>query len=385
MSSYQVEALNLEKYQIDPQRGFLPSQDPLVAFSEDSSPYLRMLERIGLELPELLTGHKLRATLDGLETPDLRIFDSLSHRELTHACAIYSFSASAYAHQLNESPVDEIPRGVAVPLVYLSRKLGRGNPILSYDMYCLNNWHRIDPDGPILVDNLYTIQKFVRIPDEPWFILIHTEIEAKASPAIQSIGYSQQAVLEDRPADVQTSLEIMATSLDDMTHTLRRMPEGNSPDRYAVTFRPYIQKFSGIVYGGVVEFGGKPQTFRGETGAQSSIIPSLDKALGIHHAKTGLTDYVVDMRKYMPVGHRAFIEAVETGPSIREYVMGKNKPELTRAYNMVLDRLVEFRQLHLEFAISYIFNKVGDTVGTGGIPFRPWLNQLCNETTQAKL
>src|SRR5437667_4809498 len=37
-------------------------------------------------------------------------------------------------------------------------------------------------------------------------------------------------------------------------------------------------------------------TFRGETGAQSSIIPALDVVLGVKHAKTDLTDYVADRK-----------------------------------------------------------------------------------------
>ncbi len=143
----------------------------------------------------------------------------------------------------------------------------------------MNNWRRIDPEGPIKVENLDTIQKFVRIQDEPWFILIHTEIEAKAGPAIRAIGQLQQAVLKDDVHTLKFALDGIAESLEGMIGTLSRMPEGNSPDVYAFAFRPYIQMFQGISYEGVEELEPMP-TFRGETGVQSSIIPALDVVRG---------------------------------------------------------------------------------------------------------
>jgi indoleamine 2,3-dioxygenase len=129
-------------------------------------------------------------------------------------------------------------------------------------------------------------------------------------------------------------------------------------------------------------------SFRGETGAQSSIIPSLDVALGIKHARTGLTDYVIDMRNYMPKKHRAFIEAVEANERARPlkvYLMKRGRGGVIDSYNTCLERIMAFRQKHLEFAISYIESKVTDPSGTGGTPFMRWLAQLRNETDAHKI
>ena len=52
---------------------------------------------------------------------------------------------------------------------------------------------------------------------------------------------------------------------------LRRIPEKMDPALYYKTFRPYIRFFENVVYEGV-ETG--PLDFRGETGAQSSIMPT---------------------------------------------------------------------------------------------------------------
>lgn len=62
----------------------------------------------------------------------------------------------------------------------------------------------------------------------------------------------------------------------------------------------------------------QPQQLYGETGAQSSIVHALDAALGIQHDTCSwLKAYLLDMRAHMPPAHRAFVAALEAGPSLR--------------------------------------------------------------------
>ncbi len=382
-----VSTLDLQFFEVSPERGFLPADDPASTFGSEAHPGLKHLEELGAELPELLVSHRLRHALDQLRPSKPETFEGLKRKEVVMAARIYAFLASGYVHQLDEPKVRKIPRGVAVPLHHLSRKLGRRFPILSYDLYCLNNWRRRDSKGPIAVENMETIQKFVRIKDEPWFVLIHTEIEAKAAPAIRAIGQAQQSVLKDDIHTLEFTLESIAEALQRMIGTLRRMPEGNSPDVYAFAFRPYIQMFQEVAYEGVEELDAMP-TFRGETGAQSSIIPALDVALGLRHARTDLTDYVADMRNYMPRSHREFIEAVESNERVRplrDFLMKRGRGAVIDSYNRCLEKVMEFRKKHLEFAILYIQSKVSDQSGTGGTPFMKWLGQLRDETDAHKI
>lgn len=382
-----VSTVDLDSFEVSPERGFLPVQDPSFTFGGDAEAHLRDLESIGAQIPELLQSHKLRETVQRMKLIRPDVFEHLDKRRLLMAARIYAFLASAYVHQIDEPKVKIIPKNVAAPLYDLSKRVGRKFPILSYDLYALNNWRRIDPRGPIQVENLDTSQKFVRIPDEPWFILIHVEIEAKAAPAIRAIGNLQQAVLRHDTDSLKFALDTIAEALGSMIKTLTRMPEGNSPDVYAFAFRPYIQMFQGIRYEGVKELPPMP-TFRGETGAQSSIIPSLDVALGVKHAKTDLTDYVTDMRNYMPKKHREFIEAVEASERahpLRMFLMKRGRGGIIDSYNTCLEKIMEFRQKHLEFAVSYIQSKVTDASGTGGTPFMKWLGQLRVETDAHKI
>ena len=54
-----------------------------------------------------------------------------------------------------------------------------------------------------------------------------------------------------------------------------------------------------MIYEGCFE--NKPQFYRGETGAQSSIVPTMDALFNVSHEKDELRDYLDEMREYMPL------------------------------------------------------------------------------------
>ena len=118
--------------------------------------------------------------------------------------------------------------------------------------------------------------------------------------------------------------------------------------------------------------------FRGETGAQSSIIPTLVAFMKIEHQPSTLTDHLQDMRRFIPWAHRALIEEVERMPYVRE-IAEKN------AYNEILDAMATFREVHFEWAMEYIGRRVEDPRGTGGTHYIQWLGQLIDETRAHKI
>ena len=79
------------------------------------------------------------------------------------------------------------------------------------------------------------------------------------------------------------------------------------------------------------QFNNKPQFYRGETGAQSSIMPFLDGALDIYHTNDNLRPYLNEMRNYMPPKHRKMIENVEEKSMAKEYIFKSKK--LIHEYN----------------------------------------------------
>lgn len=66
--------------------------------------------------------------------------------------------------------------------------------------------------------------------------------------------------------------------------------------------------------GGVVFEGVQAEaTFlRGETGAQSTIVPSLDLMLGVTHKSDTLRAFLVELESYRPKPHREFLRALRT-------------------------------------------------------------------------
>lgn len=382
-------------------RGFLPEHDPVPLdfapspprglFGLIAPPSYRKdfadVEGIGRNIPSLLNERRVRECLASMPVYDF-VLDQKADRyygnKITLAQAerlklLYSYFASAYVWATHESPANRIPRSVAKPLVKLSAMVGRP-PILSYADYCLNNWYRLDPTKEVALGNIAIGQHFLGGRDEDWFILVHVDIEARAALAIRSIYEIYESKMSD-PYFVTTKLADIVKSLEQVNATMLRMPEQCSPDVYFKDVRPYIFGFENILYEGC--FDNKPQSYRGETGAQSSIVPVLVAGLGIKHVDSKLTVHLEDMKNYMPPDHRNFIELIakkEAELSLRMYVQGSALREMKDLYNTSVRELGKFRLKHLEYAVDYIHKKVPNPKGTGGTPFIPWLKQLKDET-----
>jgi indoleamine 2,3-dioxygenase len=353
------------------QRGFLPEEDPLTEFPPGSR--FAGLDSLGRDLPSMLHDKGFRARVRTLSLAALPT-GPIPLPELRLYYVRLGFLASAYVNQVGQEPATVLPRNIAVPLCDVCKRLQRP-PILSYDGYALFNWKRFDPDGPIALGNIDTIQDFVHLYDEHWFILVHVEIENLAAGTLRAISDAEKALASDDMAALNLSVGSLAKTLWAQVETLRRIPEKMDPALYYRTFRPYIRFFESVVYEGVEA---QPLNFRGETGAQSSVIPTIVAFLKIPHRPSMLTDHLADMRRFMPAEHRAIIEHVERLPNIQSRV--DRQP-----FNDALDALAAFRETHLQFAVRYIASHERDPRGTGGTPYMQWLSQLIDETKAHKI
>jgi indoleamine 2,3-dioxygenase len=385
----------IEAFDVSPQRGFLPAQDPLRRLPGAFDRW----EHLAVELPKLLVSDRLRRVIDGLPVIET---DSLAPgAQLERAMLLLSYLGHAYVWGggAGVEPAKRIPAGLAVPWYAIAQRLGRP-PILSYASYALHNWRRLDPAGPLSLGNICLLQNFGAGVDEEWFILIHVDIEAKAAPALAALGPAQHAVRRGDERALEWHLSAVAAALSAICRTMDRMPEYCDPYVYYHRVRPYIFGWKnqpalpdGLLYDGVAAYGGRPQQFRGETGAQSSIVPALDALLGVPHANDPLRAYLMEMRQYMPPKHRAFIEAVERGPAVRDFVLsrGASNPALRDVYNRCLQLVESFRARHLEYAARYINSQNRDKtgnptdIGTGGTPFMPYLKKHLDETSVRKI
>ncbi|MCS6919221.1 MAG: indoleamine 2,3-dioxygenase [Fimbriimonadales bacterium] len=381
-----ADTLRLEDYEVSEGRGFLPAEDPL-PYLED--PYYAPWEQLAAELPKLLVARKARAALDAM--PRLDTDRLQTDRERRRAMMLLSYLGHAYVWN-GDAPAERIPANLAQPWHEVSEQVGRP-PVLSYASYALDNWRRLDPHAPIELGNIVLLQNFLAGLDEEWFILIHVDIEAKAARALRQIPMAISAAeRKDAPA-LSHALSEVAAALEQMYAVLQRMPEACDPYIYYHRVRPYIHGWKnnpalpyGVVYEGVDAYGGEPQQFRGETGAQSTIIPTLDGLLGIQHADDPLKAYLMEMRLYMPPAHRRFLEAVETRSSVRQAVLELGDAALREVYNACVEGVQRFRALHLEYAAAYIYKqqakdpKNPTSVGTGGTPFMRYLKKHRDES-----
>ena len=356
------------------EHGFLPQRDPLHAFPADSP--LAILDEIGRDLPSLLLESGFRERARRLEIPAWTEPEDpvAAIRQLRLYYVRLGFLASAYINQVGQPPVGILPRNLAEPLCDACRRLSRP-PILSYDGYALYNWKRFDPTRPIELGNIDTIQNFIHLYDEHWFILVHVEIEQIAAQLLEGVALAARGVAAGDGAAVNQALRLVGESVWRQVNVLRRIPEKMDPALYYKTFRPYIRFFENVVYEGV---DATPMNFRGETGAQSSIMPTLVALMRIPHQPSLLTNHLADMQNFMPQEHRRLIAEVRQLGDLRLLA----DMEL---FNDVLEAMATFREVHFGWADEYINKRVTDPRGTGGTPYMQWLGQLIAETRAHKM
>jgi indoleamine 2,3-dioxygenase len=373
-------------YRIDAVRGFLPAKDPLASLGD---PYYRPWEETVARLPKLLGTKRVRHFLQQL--PLLSVAGLAGEYQLNRAMTILSYFGHAYVWG-EDAVVESLPENLALPWFEVARALGRP-PVLSYASHALFNWSKLDAEAGIELGNLARIENFYGGIDEDWFVLVHVAIEAKAGPAISKLIDAQQAVIERNPLRLLDALSCTHRALGDMVAVLRRMPENCDPYVYYHKMRKFIFGWlnpalpNGVRYEGVEEWRDRPQKFRGETGAQSAIIPAIDAVLGIEFEKDNpFYRHLVEMREYMPPPHRKFIEDLERNAAearMRDYIVSvaDEWPALAQKFDDTLQQNHKFRNLHLKYAREYINNQVQRSssspvdVGTGGTPFMQYLGQ----------
>lgn len=389
--------LVLSDYEISREQGFLP-QDP-----QEHLPDCSTLNHFAHNLPKLLSARMVRRFIDEQRTLLPFIPTTWRLEDYRAAMRMLSFAGHAYVWEVPDQPVRTLPPQLARPWHEIAQRLGRP-PVLSYASYALDNWRRLDPTKPVQLDNLVLLQNFLGGLDEEWFVVVHIQIEREAGPGLAGLVQAVNGAVADKEDEALLGLSSLALAQEAMRDTLLRMKERCDPYVYYTRVRPYIHGWNnnpalpdGLEYADVADYEGRPQQFRGETGAQSSIVPCLDAGLGIAHAPDPLTVYLQEMRDYMPPRHRTFLQTLEETkdhqgrPRLSSYVRDRKirRPDLWTAYCTCVDLLAQFRDIHIGYADSYIHRQHQShtsnptAVGTGGTPFMTYLQKHLDETKQA--
>ncbi len=368
-----------EHFGVSPHIGFL--QATADRLPEAYAPW----EELAGSLTSLLAVGAIRSAvgrLPVLDTAGLRGDPKL----LARARMLLTTTGQAWV--FGEEPTGQVlPAALAVPLCEVSAALDLP-PIMAYIDYVLGNWALIDPDRPLSFDNLRVRISISHGVDEAWFILTHVVVEAEAGTALASCVEASLAARAGKTDALTGALRRLAHGITRIEKTFRRVRERCDPYVYFLRVRPYTHGWEnneafarGMVYEDAPGFAGEPMRFRGETGAQSSVIPAIDETLGIEHPVDGLSAHRRAMRAYMPPAHRAFLDWLgESG--LRGFVessaaRGEAGARLLEAYNACCETLGRFRTTHLQIARDYVFAyRATDldspansaSVGTGGTP-----------------
>jgi indoleamine 2,3-dioxygenase len=370
------EITSLADFGIDPVRGFLPATDPLRRLPASFAAW----DDLGADLPALLLAGQARRWIERLPLLDVARLEGAAEDE--RAILLLSTFASAYVWGGPEQAT-RLPCVVAVPLWQLAERMGR-MPIVHHASNVLQNWRRLDPAGDLSLENLAMLQGFLTGSDEAWFILDTVAIEADGADAPPQLLRAQQAVLGDDAASLAGSLDCIAATIMRMDATLARMREQCDPHIFYTRVRPFFSSWPapGLVYEGVSD---EPRCYSGGSAGQSALIQALDAALGVRHTSPESHPFIYEMRHYMPPAHRRFVEALEHGPNVHQYVTARqaSHPQLADRFNRCVDLLDAFRYRHLRIAVDYITHQAPpgeEAKGTGGTDLRAFLGRVKKET-----
>lgn len=361
-----------QEFRISPTRGFLPETDPLRSLGQAFSAW----EETAQNLPHLVVNQSIQKQLASLPNFQLAQIKTADQRE--RALQILSFIGHAW---LLESGQLSVPPLLAQPWSQISQQLQRP-PVIAHPSYVLNNWYLSVPEQGITYSNLNVLQEFVGGKDEAAFILLTVMMEIQGAKAIRAIVEGIEAAHQEDFSRLLSCLEMIQASVLEMTKTFDLMRQECQPDAFYAHIRPYLSSFNGLVMQGVGEE--KAKDYHGGSAAQSSILQSLDAALGLSAPPTRARAFLVKMRDYMPRDHAGFVAALEQAQIIAK--ISKLDSSLAKARQACIEAIVAFRNEHLKIMAEYIIApaKGNDIIGTGGTHPSRFLKSVRDASKQSE-
>ena len=247
----------------------------------------------------------------------------------------------------------------------------------------LGNYKKLDPNRGMNWENLGMCVKFSGLPDECGFIMLHVDIN-QYSPAL--IGGVFEALDSNNSESLNHALEGLVATMKNINSRRKLMWEASRWKHYN-DFRAFIMGIkgnddifeNGLIYEGVWD---EPKAFRGQTGAQDNIIPTMDIFSGVilHYPENDLTRYLMDLRSYRPKCIQQFLEDLKKF-MFQKPLVGTLKNQNNQKGAIYLLELLEeiylFRNGHWQFVQKYIMQNTAYPKATGGTPITSWIpNQI---------
>ncbi|KUI61115.1 Indoleamine 2,3-dioxygenase [Cytospora mali] len=351
--------------------GFLPSQKPLGFLP---NPYYEPWELIIHNLQTFLASGTLRPKIE--QTPVLATEYLRTEPEWRRAYVILTLLTHSYVWG-GEKAAEVLPPSISVPLLAVSKQL-EVPPVATYA--ALNLWNFTSTTSNFTdLHSLKSPHTFTGTEDESWFLCVSVAMEAQGAYIMPMMLQALRAIHTRDYDTISAALEELSTCIQKVGILLDRMRERCDPMVFYHKIRPFLAGSKNMAAAGLPrgifydEGDGKGswQQWRGGSNGQSSLIQFWDVVLGVTHTSAGGNNnphakpgrpeeksFHVEVREYMPGGHRRFLEYVAQSGSIRELAMmptvGAEHARMQEAYAAATRTLTEFRNKHLGIVTSYI-------------------------------
>ncbi|KAE8444203.1 hypothetical protein EG329_000800 [Mollisiaceae sp. DMI_Dod_QoI] len=407
--------INLADFSVSPRNGFLPDEVPLIRLSD---PYYLEWESIVGRLPLLLQTKSLRVSVDRMQL--LSTSHLVSEPGWRRAYLLLSFMTHAYIWEAG-GPSERLPPQITVPFLEISSHFDLPTTA-TYAALNLWNFTTIAPGADISkLENIRPLHTFTGSEDEEWFYLVSVAIEAHGAKVISLMMKAIDAVRANDSCVVTDALVKFSQCIKEIGKILKRMNEKCDPHVFYNEIRPFLagsknMAVAGLPNGVFYDEGdgkGEWRQYSGGSNAQSSLIQFFDVILGVQHSSTkGSTGprngFLQEMRRYMPGKHRDFLKHIESIANIRSYAESTSDSEVTEAYNVAVEELKKFRDIHIGIVTRYIIipskqhSSTGNSGlnlavasanpastrelhGTGGTQLLPFLKQSRDETRDTRI
>ncbi|KAM0756439.1 Indoleamine 2,3-dioxygenase [Meredithblackwellia eburnea MCA 4105] len=245
--------------------------------------------------------HEWRHSVKQLEIPSISALQTLPLLRRAHVAL--SFLGHFYIHSTFPA-LSTLPKGIAVPWVAVSDKLGLP-PILTYADTVLWNWRLIDPSLGIRPDNVDIVTTFTSSLSERAFFLLSLLCELEASPILRNMSATlDESFFADRLAlpRIASYLLQIASQIDNLGTIINGATKGSFgpggmweiiPACFYWEIRPWFNGGTWM-YEGVKENDddedddevavGKEMEWGGPSAGQSSLVHAVDLFLGVDHS-----------------------------------------------------------------------------------------------------
>ena len=382
--------MELEKYSISVERGFLPTSDPLLRLPEG----FRAWEEVGASLSDLVRAKQVRSTVERL--PNFPIDKLKQEAEWWRAHTLLTFIAHAYIWcKGDEGVASALPELLAVPWCAVAKHLSMP-PVMTHATGVVYNWCRRHSSEGLSRNNLNTLFSFTGTRDEEWFYIATVLVEMAAVNGICEIPAILRNCNVSNNIELARNLHTVEQSIKAMQEAVYHMRDECNPSVFYASIRTFHAGWlnsdvlpDGLLYKGVADC---PLQYPGGNAGQSSTLATFDVLLGVVHAGQ-VKEFFTTQRGHMILQHRLFLQELEARIQLRDYVKSSGDDDLLSSFNSTVEALVNLRNEHIKLVSLYIViqkGKVGgqaslETKGTGGTGFMQFLKTARDNTKSAKL